>query len=353
VKIASIIAFFIVFAAAVGWKMIARHTPQPPPQHVGLITLSGNTMGGTWAVKVLRLPPATSRDQLEAQVGEVLEKLDAQMSTYRPQSDLSRFNAYAGSDWFPVPRELAEVVSLAQRVSDETAGAFDVTVGPLVNLWGFGAGRSGVPVDVPSPDAIASAKSHVGYRQLEVRLDPPALKKSRPDLCVDLGGIAKGYAADAVGAFLESRGFRDYLAQIGGEVRARGNSHLGRPWHVGVETPTPDVRRILVQVELADSSISTSGDYRNFFEKDGRRFSHEIDPRTGWPTTAGAASVSVVHSSGAYADAMATALIVLGPEEGLALAKRLGLAALFITRGADHFETHATPEFNARVRSSD
>jgi thiamine biosynthesis lipoprotein len=143
----------------------------------------------------------------------------------------------------------------------------------------------------------------------------------------------------------------DYLAQIGGEVRARGKSHRGRPWHVGIETPTPDVRRILAQVELADSSISTSGDYRNFFDKDGRRFSHEIDPRTGRPTDRGAASVSVINTSGAYADAMATALMVLGPDEGLELAKRLRLAVMFVTRGSDRFATRTTDAFSVRLRS--
>src|SRR4051812_9318802 len=245
-KVITIITLILACVAGAAWWFSARPPviPSASSSHE-LIVLSGNTMGGTWSVKVPRLPPATSRDELEAQVGAVLEKLEAQMSSYRPQSELSRFNASVGNDWFPVPRELAEVVSLAQRVSDETGGAFDVTVGPLVNVWGFGAGRSGVPTDVPSPETIASAKSRVGYRQLQVRLDPPALKKSRPDLCVDLGGIAKGYAADAVGTFLESCMLPDYLAQIGGEVRARGKSHLGSPWHVGVETPTPDVRRIL------------------------------------------------------------------------------------------------------------
>jgi thiamine biosynthesis lipoprotein len=345
-----VIASIVVVIAAAG-RFVARRPAVSSSASPGLIMLGGNTMGGTWSVKVLRLPPGASREELEGQVGALLNRLERQMSTYQADSDLSRFNASASTGWFPVPRELAEVVALARRVSDETDGAFDVTVGPLVNVWGFGAGRSGVPQDVPPAEAIAAAKARVDYRRLDVRLDPPALKKSRADLYVDLGGIAKGYAADAVGAFLESRTVSDYLAQIGGEVRARGKSHLGRPWHLGIETPTPDVRRVLAQVELADSSISTSGDYRNFFDVGGRRFSHEIEPRTGWPTQRGAASVSVIHSSGAYADAMATALMVLGPDDGLNLAKRMRLGVMFVTRGADRFDTRATDAFAARLRS--
>jgi thiamine biosynthesis lipoprotein len=343
----------IVIAAAglaVAWSLARRGpTPPPPAPAPDYITLAGHTMGGTWSVKLLRLPPDIAREPLESRVAAVLEKLDAQMSTYRPVSDLSRFNASGSTDWFPVPRELAELVSLAQRVSEETGGAFDVTVAPLVDLWGFGAGRATVPTAPPPNAAVATARARVGYRRLAARLDPPALKKDRPDVRIDLGGIAKGYAADAVGALLDSIGIADSLVQVGGETRARGRSHPGRPWRVGIETPTPDVRRILAQVELADASLSTSGDYRNFFDQHGQRFSHEIDPRTGVPARTSVASVSVIHPSGAYADAMATALMILPPDEAAALVERLDLAVLFVRRGNDRFETRPSPPFAARL----
>jgi thiamine biosynthesis lipoprotein len=312
-------------------------------------SLSGVTMGGTWSVKIIRLPTTMSREALETSVSNLLHRLDQQMSIWKPDSDLSRFNQYRGSDWYAVPPELAEVVAAAQRVSDETGGAFDATVGPLVLLWGFGPRRAGVQIgQIPPDDAIAAARKHVNYHLLECRLSPPALRKHDPDLYVDLGGIAKGYAADVVAGYLQSLGVRDYLIAIGGELRAAGVSGNGRPWRVGIETPTPDVRRIFRTLELRDGSLSTSGDYRNFFDAGGKRFCHEIDPHTGRPIENGLASVSVMHASGTYADAMATALMVLGPREGFELACRLKLAALFTVRRSDRFETLRTPEFAAR-----
>jgi hypothetical protein len=186
----------------------------------------------------------------------------------------------------------------------------------------------------------------VGYKLLHVRLSPPALKKDNPLVYVDLGGIAKGYAAQAVGDALESHGVRDYLVAVGGELRAHGLSSSGHPWRVGIETPTPDVRRIFYSLELKNASLSTSGDYRNFFEINGTRYCHEINPKTGRPIPAGLASVSIVHPSGTYADAMATALMVLGPQEGMDFARGRGLAVFFIMRQSDHFETLSTPEFD-------
>jgi thiamine biosynthesis lipoprotein len=310
------------------------------------MTLSGPTMGSTWTVRLLKLPAAFSRDQVQIAVQAVLDRIENQMSTYRPDSDVSRFNQSRSTDWVSIPKEFAEVVDQARLVSEQTGGAFDVTVGPLVNLWGFGpthpAGAFGT---LPSDAMIEEARRHVGYRLLDVRLNPPAIRKSDPQVYVDLSAIAKGYAAGLVGDRLEELGATDYLVLVGGEVRSRGLSHLGRPWHVGIETPTPGVRRVLYTVELKDLSLSTSGDYRNFFESGGHRYCHEIDPTTGRPTTRAPASVTVGHASNAYADAMATALMVLGPEEGYALAQKLDLAALFTIRGDKQFEARSTRQF--------
>ena len=348
----------LLLAAGGAWAWhAARATGRAPAaaaEGPRLVAVGGLTMGGTWSAKLPRLPVSVSAAELEAAAGALLDRLEGQMSTWRPESDLSRFNRYHGTDWFPVPRELAEVVAAAGRVSEQTGGAFDVTVGPLVNLWGFGAdqaaGRAGV---VPSEEAIAGARAHVGYRLLESRLSPPALRKADPAVYADLGGIAKGYAAGAVAEYLDSLGATDYLVAVGGELRARGLSHLGRPWRAGIETPTPDVRRVLRQVELRDASLSTSGDYRNFFDAGGRRYSHEIDPRTGRPAENAPASVSVVHPSAAYADAMATALMVLGPERGYDLAVRLDLSVLIVTRGEGRFDARATPAFERTAPSPD
>jgi thiamine biosynthesis lipoprotein len=300
-------------------------------------------MGGTWSVKVGDSIEVQRRVDVFGEVSDLLRTLDAEMSIYKPDSDVSRFNAAETTEWFPVAPEVAEVVAAALRASEESGGAFDVTVAPLVNLWGFGPAKSGGQVgQVPTDERIAAARSHVGYRLLECRADPPALRKRDPRLSIDLGGIGKGFAADKVGACLERRGFSNYLVAVGGELRARGSSREGPGWRVGIETPTPDTRRILRQVVLRDASLSTSGDYRNFFEIAGKRFCHEIDPCTGRPIEGGPASVSVLHASGAYADAMATAMMVLGADEGTALARRLGLSVHFVTRGGGAFETKST-----------
>ena len=307
---------------------------------------SGPTMGSTWTVQVVHLPPSITPEMIRATAQETLDRVEQQMSTYRADSELSKFNRYTGTDWFAISEDFARVVELSRHVSDETGGAFDVTVGPLVNLWGFGpvhpAGAFGT---VPSDAEIEEACKHVSYRLLDVRLAPPALRKSDPLAYVDLSAIAKGYAAELVGHRLEALGISDFLVLVGGEVRARGSSQRARPWRVGIETPTPGVHRVLYTVQLHDGSLSTSGDYRNYFDVNGHRYCHEIDPSTGRPSTRNPASVTVAHASGGYADAMATALMVLGPDEGMALANKLHLAAFFIIRGKDHFEYRATSEF--------
>lgn len=347
--------------AGVAWRLWPRagDSGRPPAQtqapasQPSAVPLAGVTMGGTWSVKIGRLPPGASTGAVTAAVQDVLDRVEGQMSTYRPASDLSRFNQFRGTDWFPVRADVAAVAAEARRVGEQTGGAFDVTVGPLVNLWGFGPPerRAGPFGTIPSDAAVAEARRHVGYRLLDVRTEePPALRKADPEAYVDLSGIAKGYAADLVARRLDELGAEHYLVDVGGELKARGLSPAGRPWRVGIEVPSPDARRVLCKVELADVAVATSGDYRNYFDApDGRRYSHEIDPRTGRPAANAPAAVSVVHTSGAYADAMATALMVLGVDEGYALAERLGLAVQFVTRGDGRFETRAAPGFEKMI----
>jgi thiamine biosynthesis lipoprotein len=318
--------------------------PSPPNAEPPPTSFSGFTMGCTWSVKLAR-PPAAD---LQSSIQSLLDRLNAQMSNYLPDSDLSRFNACPSTDWQPAPPDLANVVAQSLQISAQTHGAFDITVAPLVNLWGFGPQPAGLRLGhVPTDTEIAAACAHVNYQHLHARPNPPALKKDDPALQIDLGGIAKGYAADAVAAHLDSLGIADYLVTIGGEVKAKGLSPSGRPWQIGIETPTPDVRRVLLTLPLRDLALSTSGDYRNFFTVNGRRYCHEINPLTGRPIDpdTSPASVSVAHPSATYADAYATALIVLGPNEGHALANKLHLRAIFILRARDHFDSRPTPEF--------
>ena len=201
---------------------------------------------------------------------------------------------------------------------------------------------------LPALSAINGLRDEVGFVRLELSADGHSLRKAVPGLQLDVNGIAPGYAVDLIAQRFDALGLRDYLVELGGEVRARGSSPAGRPWRVAVEAPLSGERRPYALVELDDLAVSTSGDYRDFRELDGRRFSHTIDPRTGAPVANGLASVTVVHRSAAFADAYATALMVLGAEEGMALAGRLGLAALFIERNADGpgFTERSTPAFD-------
>jgi thiamine biosynthesis lipoprotein len=332
-----------------GDRQLDAKSPPASPPSIPETTFGGDTMGGAWSVKLSAIPKGTTAEALHKQIAAVLDGLEGQMSTYRPQSAVSKFNAYRKSDWFDVPPDVVRAVAAAQAVSKESGGAFDVTVGGLVNLWGFGpsqTGRRDVTARVPSDAEIDAARAHVGYLHLHVRTDPPALKKDDPFTEIDLSGIAKGYAAHAVATALEGCGAQNYLIAVGGELRAKGLSPLGRPWRVGIEVPTPDTRRIIRQVELKDCAVSTSGDYRQFFEVNGRRYCHEIDPSNGRPINHGLASASVIHADSTYADGMATAIMVMGAERGDAMAKRLDLGVLLIERGKERFETRSTAAFD-------
>lgn len=304
----------------------------------------GQTMGTLFTVKTMGGPGGLSRDQVQTDIHQVLDQVDRQMSTYLADSELSCFNRYLKDNWFPVSPDMAFVMTEAIRVSRISGGAFDITVGPLVNLWGFGPGkRRDTP---PTAEEIRELFPLIGYQNIAVRLSPPAARKELPGIYCDLSAIAKGYGVDQVAEYLEGQKIVDYLVEIGGEVRARGKNPDKRWWQLGIAAPDREgeIERI---VPLKNSSMATSGDYRNYFEKDGIRYSHTIDPRTGRPITHRLASVTVVHPSCTFADAMATAINVLGPEKGLALAKKEKLAVFLIIRDKAGFKEIMTPEFAA------
>ena len=309
-------------------------------------------MGTTYSVTVATHPPAVSREAMQSVVDEVLDEVNRSLSTYDSRSEISRFNANATTDPVAVSPTLRAVAVIADEVSVATGGAFDITVGPLVQAWGFGV-ASPAPGSIPDPGAIDRLRSDVGFEGLELWADGRSLRKTVPGLQLDVNGIAPGYAVDLIAERFDAIGAHDYLVELGGEVRARGNSPAGRPWRVAVEAPLSGERKPYALVELDGLAVSTSGDYRDFRELNGRRFSHTINPRTGAPVANGLASVTVVHRSAAYADAYATAFMVLGQDEGMALAGRLGLAALFIERNANGqgFKERSTPAF-ARLRRS-
>ncbi len=313
------------------------------PQASYPFVFSGETEGTTFHIKASQLPEKTTVAQLQTQIKTLLDKIDGQMSTYKKDSELSRFNQNLSTDWQPVSAELFTVVKEAQKISALSNGAFDITVGGLVNLWGFGP--EPMKFTAPSEALIKQRLAKIGYKHLSLQEKPFAIKKAVPDLYVDLSAIAKGYAVDQVGELLEHIGIKNYMVEIGGEVRVRGNNNDNQAWQIAIEKPTPN--KIMVEriVPLTDIGMATSGDYRNFFEVDGVRFSHTIDPRTGRPITHKLASISVLSATTIEADALATALNVLGPIEGYKLAEQQKIAALFIIKTAQGFEEKATSSF--------
>jgi thiamine biosynthesis lipoprotein len=309
----------------------------------GLVTITGATMGTTYTLSISDSLKGTDKAKLQADIDSIFEAVNEKMSTYRHDSELSRFNSVPSTDWNPISLDTIDVVEEALRTSHMTYGAFDATVGPIVNYWGFGpADRK---VFQQPHDAFDRIPPRVDFSHIEARRSPPALRKSRADIYVDLCGIAKGFALDKAAEYLWSRNIDNFLLEIGGELRAHGHNPEGNPWRVAIEKPI--VREFAIHriIGLEDAAVATSGHYRNFFELDGVRYSHIIDPRTGKPVTHNLASVSVIDPSTMRADALATALMVLGPELGPQLAQRERLAVLFIIKTGDKFEETITPAF--------
>jgi len=305
--------------------------------------LSGNTMGTTFNITVVTPPPDTNLENLHTSILEKLEHIEDIASTYRPESELSEFNANPSTDWITVTPEFCEMVADALAVSATTNGAFDITVGPLVNLWGFGPTTQ--EDDLPSDDEVSAARTNVGYQMLASNCDQDELQKSSAGIYVDLSGWAKGYAVDKIAALLDTENIENYLVEIGGELRARGHNSEAKKFAIAIEKPLQNNDMQHTIVRLSNVAIATSGDYRNFYERDGQRYSHTIDPRTGHPVTHNLAGVTVVTASTAYADAMATALLVLGPEDGHALAEQLDLASYFLVRTEHGTEELLTSQF--------
>ena len=341
-------------AAALALLAAACSTPDPGPQRL-LYTFRGSTMGTYYVVKMVRgeEQALSAEDQEEVQllIDEELERVNGRMSTYRDDSQLSRFNHFRRTDPFQFDRQTFEVLAKAQEVSRLSEGAFDVTVGPLVNALGFGPDL-GMPPPDPSPEMLAELRQRVGFEKLSLDADNLTVAKHHVDVYCDLSGIAKGYAVDRIAEVLAEKGFGDSMVEIGGEVRAAGINVRGEVWRLGIERPDSfrgDVQRF---VSLADASLATSGDYRQYREVNGERLSHIVDPRTGRPISHRLASVSVSRPSCMVADALATALMVLGPEEGYELAVRDDVAALFLVREGDGFVERATPAFESAFSSA-
>lgn len=312
-----------------------------PEDHV--LTFSGGTMGTSYHIKVVFTGLNVDPDNIQSVIDQTLSDVDAAMSTYKKMSELSRFNDFTTNEWFPLSQQTYEVVRLGLRISRESEGAYDMTVGPLVNLWGFGPDMR--PTSIPDQNQLDEVKKRVGYRFLELAEDGSfQLRKSQP-VYLDLSSIAKGYAVDKVAEQLQALGISRYMVEVGGEIRVNGLKEGNKRWRLAIEAPDVLQRTIHSIIEASNISIATSGDYRNYYEEDGKRLSHTIDPHSGRPISHRTASVTVIRDNCAEADAYATLLMVLGYEKGLLFAEKHGIEAYFIVREGGSFSGFGTDSF--------
>lgn len=302
-------------------------------------------MGTSYEVVIETEGRAGDTVALGAVIEGELARLNRVMSTYDPDSDVSLFGRHEGTDPVQVDPMLLQVLGPALEVSRRSSGAFDPTVAPLVDAWGFG------PEDVPPPDSgsVRALRELVGYQRLVPDPASGTLAKTRPGVRLDLSGVAKGFAAEWIADAVRDRGYPNVLVDVGGELQALGSHVDGRAWRVALEGPGEVIPSPLGTVDLEDEAVATSGDFRNYYEDGGVLYSHIIDPRTGFPVPYRGFSVSVVHPDGAIADAWATALTVLGPEAGFELATREGLGALFASRSPEGVIVRMTPALQGRV----
>jgi thiamine biosynthesis lipoprotein len=303
-------------------------------------SFGGPTMGSTYSIKYVRHAGLPAPDEVRAQVEQILADVDRQMSTYRSDSDIEVFNALPAGHCQAMPAPVLELVGVGQQLSEQSDGSYDLTVEPLMNLWGFGPQAR--EEKVPSVEALAEVRKRVGYRHL--RIDGDRLCKDAA-IEVDFNSIAAGYAVDTIAARLEAMGIHDYLAEATGELKASGRKADGSPWRIALEEPRDD-KQVAERVIAVDGlGLSTSGDYRNYFEQGGRRFSHTFDARSGAPVSHNLASVTVIHPSALMADGLSTLLLILGPERGWDYAEQHDIGAFFVIRADTGFVTRSSHAF--------
>ncbi|KGQ70434.1 thiamine biosynthesis protein ApbE [Chelonobacter oris] len=313
------------------------------------VAFSGKTMGTSYSVKYLTDSRQNLPDQQQVQqaIDRTLQEVNRQMSTYQKASEISQFNQMQTvQSAVSVSAEFGKVVEEAIRLNRLTEGALDITVGPLVNLWGFGPENR--PEKVPSDQEIEARRASVGLDKLSLTKQGGQyqLAKAVPNLYIDLSAIAKGFGVDQLAEYLDSLAIDNYMVEIGGEIRAKGVNHSQKPWQIAIEKPEFDgSRAVQLVIGLKDMAMATSGDYRNYFEQDGVRFSHEIDPHSGKPIQHNLVSVTVLDPSTMTADGLATGLFVLGAEGALDIAEKNNLAVYLIIKTNHGFETKMSSAF--------
>jgi len=319
------------------------------------LQLQGTTMGTNYSVTVVEPQKDISEGLLKEQIESELARINKLISTYDPESELSEFNASSSTAWAPLAADTIKLIQSARQVSNESNGAYDVTLASLSELWGFGTSgdeqSETEQAAEPDLDAVLELMNEVGYQLLQVSGTGTTVRKLTPHLQVDLSSIGKGFAVDQVGLILEAAGIDRYLVDIGGEIRTRGLAVDGEMWKIGIEVPQTGASDASAGVAVEAAHIATSGDYRNFREVDGKRLSHLIDGRTGFPIEHNLASVTLLHGSTALADAWATAFMALGYEQASEIAAKKGIAAQFTLRKGDSFEVLQSKAFAAYAYS--
>ncbi len=319
------------------------------PEHGSETSFSGSTMGTTFTVKVIDLPDHLPAETVRTQLSVILKDVNDKMSLWVNDSELVRFNQSTSTDWVEASQDVVHVTEAAQKISELTNGRFDVTVEPLIKLWGFSTkSMTGI---APSQAAIDDALKAVGYHKITVRQSPPALRKTQANVHLNLSAIAKGYGIDQLARYLDSQQIENYMVEIGGDLRVKGTNVRRESWQIAIEKPDVTSRTVQRIFPIKGAGMATSGDYRNYFEKDGKRFTHIIDPQTGRPITHKLASVTVLSDTAMQADGLATALLTLGEVEGPMLAEQQGIAAFFLIRDGDGFVEKHSSQFETYVNT--
>ncbi|MHA6126251.1 FAD:protein FMN transferase [Pseudomonas fluorescens group sp. PF-1] len=303
-------------------------------------SFGGPTMGSTYSIKYVRRAGLPAAADVRVEVEKILADIDRQLSTYRSDSDIERFNDLPANRCQKMPASILKLIRVGEQLSEQSEGSYDLTVEPLLNLWGFGP--QGREEKVPAEQALAQARQRVGYQHLRIEGDQ-LCKDAAVE--VDFNSIAAGYAVDTIAARLEALGIHDYLAEATGELKAAGKKLDGSPWRIALEEPRDD-QQVAERVVAVDGfGLSTSGDYRNYFEQDGRRYSHTFDARSGAPVSHSLASVTVIHPSALMADGLSTLLLILGPERGWDYAEKHDIGAFFVIRADTGFVTRTSHAF--------
>ncbi|MFO7831949.1 MAG: FAD:protein FMN transferase [Desulfuromonadaceae bacterium] len=345
-----LIALLIFFAATIIVPHIFQDSPSNTADQTPVV-ISGRTMGTTYHISVVSsVDERIDKKEVQRNIDSRLAHINQLMSTYIKDSELSKINQAPAETWVNISAETAQVIQSAQKISAQTHGAFDITVGNLVNLWGFGPDIN--LYAIPDEERLQAILKESGYTKVKVQLSPPRIKKAHSSLYIDLSGIAKGYAVDQIAELLVDSGYPNHLVEIGGEIRSGGLKSKDTSWNIGIERPISGERSVQKVIQTRDTTaMATSGDYRNYFEYEGKRYSHTIDPTNGYPITHKLAAVSVLHTSCMLADAYATAFMVMGPERSMQFAKEHNMRIYMLVKRENGFVPLTSPAFEKFISS--